>query len=116
MAGVNKVIILGNLGKDPELRQISNGSNVCNLTVATSEVWFDKDKQKQERTEWHKVVVWSKQAENCAKYLTKGSKVYVEGRIQTKEYTDKNGGKAYATEIMAETIQFLSTNNKQEVF
>ncbi|MGZ3724242.1 MAG: single-stranded DNA-binding protein [Pseudobdellovibrio sp.] len=112
MSGINKVIIVGRLGKDPEMKTISQGRTVTNLTVATSEVWTDKSGQKQERTEWHRIVTWDKQAENCAKYLTKGSQVYVEGRLQTRSWED-NGQKKYATDIVASTVQFLSTNNSK---
>lgn len=110
MSGVNKVIIVGRLGKDPEMKTISQGRTVTNLTVATSETWTDKSGQKQERTEWHRIVTWDKQAENCAKYLNKGSQVYVEGRLQTRSWED-NGQKKYATDIVASTVQFLSSNS-----
>lgn len=109
MSGVNKVIIIGRLGKDPEMKTIGQGSVVTALTVATSENWTDKNGQKQERTEWHRINVWGKPAENCAKYLSKGSQVYVEGRLQTRSWED-NGQKKYATDIVASTVQFLSTN------
>ena len=112
MSGVNKVIIVGRLGKDPEMKTISQGRTVTNLTVATSENWTDKSGQKQERTEWHRIVTWDKQAENCAKYLSKGSQVYVEGRLQTRSWED-NGVKKYATDIVASTVQFLSSNNSK---
>lgn len=112
MSGVNKVIIVGRLGKDPEMKTISQGRTVTNLTVATSENWTDKSGQKQERTEWHRIVTWDKQAENCAKYLSKGSQVYVEGRLQTRSWED-NGVKKYATDIVASTVQFLSTNSNK---
>lgn len=111
MSGVNKVIIIGRLGKDPEMKTIGQGSVVTALTVATSENWTDKNGQKQERTEWHRINVWGKPAENCAKYLSKGSQVYVEGRLQTRSWED-NGQKKYATDIVASTVQFLSTNSK----
>lgn len=104
---LNKAMIIGNLGKDPELRYTQEGTAVCNLTVATNETWTDKNQQKQERTEWHRVTVWGRTAENCEKYLSKGRKVYVEGRIQTREYQDKSGVTKYATEIVAQTVQFL---------
>ncbi len=112
MSGVNKVIIVGRLGKDPEMKTISQGRTVTNLTVATSENWTDKSGQNQERTEWHRIVTWDKQAENCAKYLSKGSQVYVEGRLQTRSWED-NGVKKYATDIVASTVQFLSTNSSK---
>ncbi len=109
MAGVNKVIIVGNLGKDPELRHTPQGQAVANFPVATSESWNDKGGQKQERTEWHRIVVWGKQAELCSKYLTKGRKAYIEGRLQTRAWDDKEGQKRYTTEIIANTVQFLDS-------
>jgi single-strand DNA-binding protein len=107
MSGVNKVIIVGRLGADPELKSVGNGQNVARLSVATSENWVSKDGQKQERTEWHRVTVWGRQAENCAKHLSKGRQVYVEGRLQTRSWEDPQGQKRYATEIVATTVQFL---------
>jgi len=107
MSGVNKVIIVGRLGADPELKNVGNGQNVARLSVATSENWLSKDGQKQERTEWHRVVVWGRQAENCAKHLSKGRQVYVEGRLQTRSWEDPQGNKRYSTEIVANTVQFL---------
>lgn len=108
MAGVNKVIIVGRLGSDPELKSVGNSQSVARLSVATSEAWTGKDGQKQERTEWHRVVVWGRQAENCAKHLAKGRQVYVEGRLQTRSWEDQaSGQKKYATEIVATTVQFL---------
>lgn len=108
MSGVNKVIIVGRLGSDPELKTISTGNNVARLSVATSDQWTDKDGQKQERTEWHRIVVWGKLAELCGKYLSKGRQVYVEGRLQTRSWEDPQGVKKYTTEIVAQTVQFLS--------
>lgn len=107
MSGVNKVILVGRLGADPELKAVGNGQNVARLSVATSENWMDKNGQKQERTEWHRVVVWGRQAENCAKHLSKGRQVYVEGRLQTRSWEDPQGQKKYSTEIVASTVQFL---------
>jgi single-strand DNA-binding protein len=105
MAGsVNKVILIGNLGRDPEVRYTPSGSAVANFTVATNEAWTDKAGQKQERTEWHRVVVWGKAAENCGEYLSKGRSVYVEGRLQTREWTNKEGAKQYTTEIVANPV------------
>lgn len=109
MAGVNKVIIVGNLGKDPELRHTPQGNAVANFPIATSESWNDKDGSKQERTEWHRIVVWGKLAELCSKYLSKGRKAYVEGRLQTRAWDDKDGQKRYTTEIVATTVQFLDS-------
>jgi single-strand DNA-binding protein len=105
VASVNKAIILGNLGKDPEVRYTNGGQAVANFSVATNEKWT-KDGQSQERTEWHRIVVWGKQAENCGQYLRKGRSVYIEGRIQTREY-EKDGQKRYTTEIVADRVQFL---------
>lgn len=107
MPGVNKAILVGNLGRDPELRYTQNGQAVVNFTLATSENWTDKSGEKVERTEWHRVVVWGKLGELCAQYLSKGRTVYVEGRIQTREWEDKDGNKRHTTEINAQTVQFL---------
>ena len=107
---VNKVIIIGNLGQKPELKQLQNGQAVANFSVATNKRWEDKAGAKQERTEWHKIVVWGKQAENCAKYLDKGRPVYIEGELQTRQW-EKDGQKHYTTEIQASTVQFLSGGN-----
>jgi single-strand DNA-binding protein len=108
MSGVNKVIIVGRLGADPEIKSVGNQQSVARLSIATSEQWTGKDGQKQERTEWHRVVVWGRQAENCAKHLAKGRQVYVEGRLQTRSWEDQaSGQKKYATEIVANTVQFL---------
>lgn len=110
MASVNRVIILGNLGQDPEVRYTPSGAAVCTLSVATTETRTDRDGNRQENTEWHRVVVWNKQAENCAKYLSKGRSVYVEGRLQTRSWDDKNTGqKKYTTEIIAQTVQFIGS-------
>jgi single-strand DNA-binding protein len=107
MSGVNKVIIVGRLGQDPEIKQVGSGQSVARLNVATSENWTGKDGQKQERTEWHRIVVWGRQAENCAKHLSKGRQVYVEGRLQTRKWEDQQGQAKYTTEIVASTVQFL---------
>lgn len=112
MSGVNKVIIVGRLGADPELKSVGQGQSVARLNVATSEAWTSKDGQKQERTEWHRIVVWGRQAENCAKHLSKGRQVYIEGRLQTRSWEDATSGqKKYATEIVAQTVQFLGGGN-----
>ena len=105
--GVNKVILIGRLGSDPEVRYTTSGGAVANFNVATNESWVDKAGQKQERTEWHKVVVWGKLAEICGQYLTKGRQAFIEGRLQTREWVDKEGGKRYTTEIVAQNVQFL---------
>jgi len=107
MSGVNKVIVVGRLGADPEVKTVTGGQNVARLSVATSENWTDKQGQKQERTEWHRIVVWGKLAELCGKYLSKGRQVYVEGRLQTRQWEDQQGQKRYTTEIVANTVQFL---------
>jgi single-strand DNA-binding protein len=112
MSGVNKVIIVGRLGGDPEMKAIGQGTTVTRLNVATSENWTGKDGQKQERTEWHRIVVWGKLAELCGKYLAKGRQVYVEGRLQTSSY-EKNGVKMYSTEIVANTVQFLGSVDRE---
>jgi len=113
MSGVNKVIIVGRLGADPELKSVGNGQNVARLSIATSENWTGKDGQKQERTEWHRVVVWGKQAENCAKHLAKGRQVFVEGRLQTRSWEDQQGQKKYSTEIVANNVQFLGGSSER---
>ena len=107
MAGVNKVILVGNLGRDPELRYTQNGQAVANFTLATSESWTDKSGEKAERTEWHRIVTWGKLAEMCAQYLSKGRTVYIEGRLQTRDWEDRDGNKRQTTEINAGTVQFL---------
>jgi single-strand DNA-binding protein len=108
MASVNKVILIGNLGRDPELRYTQGGQAVCNFTLATTERFGGRDGgTPQERTEWHRIVVWGKQAENCAQYLAKGRSVYVEGRLQTRDWEDKDGNKRRSTEITAQAVQFL---------
>jgi single-strand DNA-binding protein len=112
-AGVNKVILVGNLGADPELRYTPSGAAVCELRLATNETWTGKDGQRQERTEWHRIVVWGKRAEPVAKYLDKGRQVYVEGRIRTRSWEDKDGVKRYTTEIIANDVQFLGKGNRR---
>jgi single-strand DNA-binding protein len=104
---VNKVILVGRLGQNPEVRYTPGGAAVANFSVATSESWMDKSGQRQERTEWHKVVVWGKLAELCNQYLQKGRQVYLEGRLQTRQWQDKDGQTKYTTEIQAQTVQFL---------
>lgn len=107
MASLNKVMILGNLGQDPELRHTANGKAVTTLRVATNEVWNDASGQRQERTEWHSVVVWGRQAETCKQYLSKGRTVFAEGRLQTRKWQDQSGSDRYTTEIVADRIQFI---------
>ncbi|MBI5047510.1 MAG: single-stranded DNA-binding protein [Deltaproteobacteria bacterium] len=107
MAGVNKAILVGRLGKDPEIKYMPSGTAIANFTMATSENYKDKDGQKQERTEWHRIVAFGKLAEICGEYLAKGKQVYIEGRIQTRSWDDKDGNKKYMTEIVANTMQML---------
>jgi single-strand DNA-binding protein len=107
MASVNKVILIGNLGRDPELRYTQGGQAVANFTLATTERFPGKDGERQERTEWHRIVAWARTAELCAQYLSKGRSVYIEGRLQTREWEDKEGQKRRTTEIVAQTVQFL---------
>jgi len=104
---VNKVILVGNLGKDPEVRFTANGRAFARFSVATSERWTDQDGNRQERTEWHNVVVWGKQAETCGQYLSKGRQVFIEGSIRSRQYDDKDGNKRYITEIVARDVRFL---------
>ena len=107
MASVNKVILLGNLGADPELRYTGSGTAVANFRIATNERWNDKNGQQQERTEWHNIVAWGKLGEICGKYLKKGRSVYVEGRLQTRSWEDQSGNKRYTTEVVAQVMQML---------
>lgn len=107
MASINKVILIGNLGRDPELRYTQSGQAVANFSLATTERFSTRDGDKQERTEWHRIVAWGRTAELCAQYLSKGRSVYLEGRLQTNEWEDKEGQKRKTTEIVANTVQFL---------
>jgi single-strand DNA-binding protein len=108
--GVNKVILVGNLGQDPEVRYMPNGNAVANVSIATSETWKDKSSgEQQERTEWHRVVFFRRLAEIVGEYLKKGSKIYVEGRLQTRKWQDKNGQDRYTTEIVADQMQMLDS-------
>jgi len=107
--GVNKVLIIGNLGQDPEVRYMPNGNAVANFTVATSESWQDQQGQKQDRTEWHRIVIYRKLAEIAGQYLHKGSKVYLEGKLQTREWQDQQGQKRYTTEIICHEMQMLDS-------
>jgi single-strand DNA-binding protein len=107
MRGVNKVILIGNLGRDPELRYLPSGESVVKFTLATGSRWKDKNGQLQERTDWHNIVAFGRQAEICNQYLKKGSQVYVEGRIQNRSWEDKDGNKKYITEIIARSINLL---------
>lgn len=115
MSGLNKVMIIGRLGFDPELRMTPSGQPTCNLRVATSEKWKDKTTgDMKEQTEWHRCVLWGKQAENAGKYLKKGASVYLEGKIQTRQWDDQQGQKRYTTEIVAHTVQFLDSKSAAE--
>jgi single-strand DNA-binding protein len=109
MGSVNKVILVGNLGADAELRYTGGGMAVANFRIATTEVWKDKDGQKQEQTEWHRISLWGKQAEAVSQYLVKGKQVYVEGRIQTRKWQDKEGQDRYSTEIKADRVTLLGS-------
>ncbi len=108
MASVNRAILIGNLGRDPELRYTQGGQAMTRFSLATNER-FKQGDDWQERTEWHRIVVWGKQAENCAQYLQKGRSVYIEGRLQTRDWEDKEGNKRQTTEIVAQTVQFLGS-------
>ena len=107
MASVNKVILIGNLGRDPETRYTTGGDAVTNLRIATTETWKDKAGEKQEKTEWHTVVLFGRQAEIAGEYLKKGRSVYIEGRLQTRKYTDKEGVEKYSTEVVGDRMQLL---------
>lgn len=107
MASVNKAIIIGNLGKDPEMRYMPSGDAICNFSLATTDSWKDKNGEKQEKTEWHRIAMFGKLAEIAGEYLKKGSQVYVEGRIQTRKWTNKDGQDQYTTEIVADKMQML---------
>lgn len=107
MASVNKVILIGNLGKDPDVRYMPSGDAITNITLATTDSWKDKNGEKQERTEWHRVAFFGKLAEIAGEYLKKGSQIYVEGRLQTRKWQDKDGQDRYTTEIVADRMQML---------
>ena len=110
---LNQAMLIGNLGKDPELKTTNNGTSFCNLSVATSESWIGKDGNKNQKTEWHNIVVWKQLAENCCKYLKKGSKIYLQGKIQTEKY-EKDGQERYFTKIIANQVKFLDSRTNQE--
>lgn len=115
MAGINKVILVGRLGRDPEVRYTPDGTAVANFTVATSEEWKDKATgEKKERTEWHRIVAWRRLGEICGEYLSKGKQVYIEGRIQTREWEDRDGNRRYTTEIVASDVQFLGSREPMD--
>jgi len=112
--GVNKVILIGNLGRDPEVRSTASGIAQATFSIATSERWDDKDSgEKRERTEWHKIVAWRRLAEICGSYLKKGSQVYIEGKLQTRKWTDQDNNERYTTEIIAQNLQILGSPSQQ---
>ena len=104
---MNKVILIGNLGQNPEVKHSASGQAICNLSIATNESWTDKNGQKQEKTEWHRVVVFGRLAEICGQYLQKGRQAYIEGKLQTRSWQDKDNQTRYTTEVVAQTVQFL---------
>ena len=114
MRGINHVLLAGNLGRDPDLRHTDSGTPVCNFSIAINEVWTDKNGTQNERTEWARIVTWDRLAENCGKYLTKGSPVLVIGKMQTREYTDRDGNERKSTEVQARRVEFLGSGEKRE--
>lgn len=114
MASVNKVLLIGNLGKDPEVKYMTNGDAVANIALATTEVWKDKNGEKVEKTEWHKITFYRKLAEIVGEYCKKGKSIYVEGRLETRKWTDKQGIERYTTEIIATDMKFLGGLNKDD--
>ena len=112
MASLNRVLLIGNLGQDPEMTYTPNGTAKASLSVATQEKWKDKDGQAKEKTEWHRVIAWGKLAEICGQYLTKGRQVYIEGRLQTRQWEDKDGNKRWTTEIVATGMQMLGAKKE----
>lgn len=114
MAGINKVILVGNLGKDPEVRYLENGTAVCSFPLATSETYTDRNSgEKKTQTEWHNVVLWRKLAEIVEKYLKKGSQIYIEGKLRTRSWEDQSGQKKYTTEVIGDIMQLLGRANEQ---
>lgn len=113
MASINKVILIGNLGADPEVRYTPSGKAVANLRIATTEQWTNKEGGKEERTEWHRIVAWGRLGEICGEYLHKGKQVYIEGKLQTRSWEDREGNKRYTTEIVAQTMQMLGPAGKE---
>ena len=112
MAGVNKVLLIGRLGRDPEVRYTPDGTAIANFSIATSEEWKDKNTgEKQQRTEWHRIVAFRRLGEICGEYLSKGRQVYIEGRLQTRDWQDKDGNKRYTTEIVASQMQMLGSRD-----
>ena len=116
MESVNKVILVGNLGRDPEMRYLPSGDAVASFSIATTETWKDKSGQRQEQTEWHRISMFGKQAEVAGQYLKKGSSVYIEGRLQTRKWTDKEGHERQTTEIRAERMQMLGGRSGGNTF
>ncbi len=114
MAGINKVILIGRLGADPEIRYTNSGTAVAKFNIATTENWTNKNGERGERTEWHRIVAWGKLGETCGEYLAKGRQVYVEGRLQTRSWEDKEGNKRWTTEINANTVQFLGSPSQEQ--
>ncbi len=113
MAGINKVILVGRLGRDPEVRYTPNGVPVANFSIATSEEWKDKEtSEKRERTEWHRIEAWRRLGEICGEYLHKGKQVYIEGKLQTDAWEDRDGNKRYTTKVIAQTMQMLDSAGK----
>lgn len=115
MRGVNKVILIGNLGKDPELRYLPSGQSVAKFPLATGMRWKDKNGQLQDRTDWHNIVVFGRTAEVCNEYLKKGSPIYLEGRVQTRSYDDRDGNKRWITEIIGQSVNMLGKKDETEV-
>lgn len=111
MAGLNKILLIGFLGRDPEIRYTPSGTAVASFSIATTENWKNRDGEKQEHTEWHQIVAWNRLAEICSEYLAKGSQVYIEGRIRTNEWEDQDGNKRSKKEVIASTVQFLSRSD-----
>lgn len=112
MAGINKVILIGRLGRDPELRYTQDGTAVASFSIATSDEWKDKESgEKRERTEWHRIVAWRKLGELCGEYLAKGRQVYIEGKLQTREWQDRDGNRRFTTEVVASEVQFLGSRD-----
>lgn len=109
MSGINKVILVGRLGADPEKKQTQTGQTVTRLNLATSESWINREGERQEKTEWHRIVIWGKLAETCAQHLTKGRQVYVEGRLQTRSWETEKGEKRFSTEVVANQVLFLAS-------
>lgn len=114
MASVNKVILIGNLGRDPEVRYTPTGTAVAKFSIATTDKWSDKSGEKQERTEWHRIIAWGRLGEICSEYLHKGMSVYIEGRIQTREWTDSEGAKRQVKEIVANVMQMLGNKGRDQ--